>query len=141
MGSEPGLSTIRSPYAYVPDMIRFYLGADPILEQVPTYLCWKDQDRDFVLDNLSDLVVKSANESGGYGMLVGNASTKKEREDFAQMIKSSPQGLHRTANNLSFEASHLLRGWHRGAGTSIYDPLFFTERILKSFPVVLLELP
>jgi len=90
-GIGTGVVDDKVTYAYVPEMIRFYLGQAPILEQVPTYLCWKDQDRDFVLDNLSDLVVKSANESGGYGMLVGNASTKKEREDFAQMIKASPR--------------------------------------------------
>lgn len=90
-GIGTGVVDDKVTYAYVPEMIRFYLGQDPILEQVPTYLCWKDQDRDFVLDNLSDLVVKSANESGGYGMLVGNASTKKEREDFARMIKASPR--------------------------------------------------
>ena len=65
-------------YAYVPEMVRYYLGQEPILEQVPTYLCWRDQDRKFVLENLSELVVKSANESGGYGMLIGNASTKHE---------------------------------------------------------------
>ena len=90
-GIGTGVVDDKVTYAYVPEMIRFYLGQDPILEQVPTYLCWKEQDRDFVLDNLSNLVVKSANESGGYGMLVGNASTKKEREDFAQMIKASPR--------------------------------------------------
>ena len=72
-------------------MIRYYLGQDPILEQVSTYLCWRQKDRKFVLDNLSELVVKSANESGGYGMLIGNRSTKKERDEFAAKIKSNPR--------------------------------------------------
>ena len=74
-------------------MIRYYLGQDPIIEQVPTYLCLRDQDRSFVLDNLEDLVVKSANESGGYGMLIGNASTLEERNDFADRIRNQPRTI------------------------------------------------
>ena len=68
MALAPGLRTTRLP-TLRSEMIRYYLGQEPILEQVPTYLCWKDDDRKFVLENLADLVVKPANESGGYGML------------------------------------------------------------------------
>jgi len=64
---------------------------DAILPNVPTYLCWRDTDRSHVLENLQNLVVKAANESGGYGMLIGNQSTAKEREEFAQLIKSNPR--------------------------------------------------
>jgi uncharacterized circularly permuted ATP-grasp superfamily protein len=72
-------------------MIRYYLGEDPILPNVPTYLCWRDQDRDHVLQNLETLVVKSANEAGGYGMLVGTQSTAEERAAFAEKIQANPR--------------------------------------------------
>ena len=90
-GIGTGVADDKVTYAYVPEMIRYYLGQDPILEQVPTYLCWKEEDRKFVLDNLSELVVKPANESGGYGMLVGSDSTQKERKEFADRIKACPR--------------------------------------------------
>src|ERR1022692_3535910 len=66
-----GVADDKVVYAYVPDMIRYYEGEDPILPNVPTYLCWRDSDRSYVLEHLDRLVVKTANESGGYGMLVG----------------------------------------------------------------------
>jgi uncharacterized circularly permuted ATP-grasp superfamily protein len=86
-----GVADDKVIYAYVPDMIRYYLGEQPILSNVPTYLCWQDKDREFVLQDLDKLVVKAANESGGYGMLVGVKSTQAEREEFAQRIKDSPR--------------------------------------------------
>ena len=70
-----GVADDKVIYAYVPDMIRYYEGEDPILPNVPTYLCWRDSDRSYVLEHLDKLVVKAANESGGYGMLVGPHST------------------------------------------------------------------
>ena len=90
-GIGTGVVDDKVTYAYVPQMIRYYLGQDPILEQVPTYLCWMKKDRDFVLENLENLVVKSANESGGYGMLIGNASTREQREEFAARILQHPR--------------------------------------------------
>ena len=90
-GIGTGVVDDKVTYAYVPEMIRYYLGQEPVLEQVPTYLCWRDQDRKFVLNNLSELVVKSANESGGYGMLIGNVSTQNERDEFATRIKECPR--------------------------------------------------
>lgn len=90
-GIGTGVADDKVTYAYAPEMIKYYLGQEPILEQVPTYLCWKEDDRKFVLENLSELVVKPANESGGYGMLVGSASTGKERQEFAQRIRESPR--------------------------------------------------
>ena len=85
-------------YAYVPDMIRYYEGEDPILPNVPTFLCWRDTDRQHVLQNLDKLVVKAANEAGGYGMLVGPHSTAAEREAFAAKINAQPAQLHRPAD-------------------------------------------
>lgn len=86
-----GVADDKVVYAYVPEMIRYYLGEEPILSNVPTYLCWQKEDRNYVLNNLEKLVVKSANESGGYGMLVGSSSTEVERADFSERIKANPR--------------------------------------------------
>jgi uncharacterized circularly permuted ATP-grasp superfamily protein len=86
-----GVADDKVVYAYVPEIIRYYEGEDPILPNVPTYMCWKDTDRAYVLSNLEKLVVKAANESGGYGMLVGPASTREERREFAGRIERNPR--------------------------------------------------
>ena len=86
-----GVADDKVVYAYVPEIIRYYLGEDAILPNVPTYLCWKDTDRQYVLDNLDKLVVKAANEAGGYGMLVGPHSTALQREQFAAKIQAHPR--------------------------------------------------
>ena len=86
-----GVADDKVVYAYVPDMIRYYLGEEPILANVPTYLCWREEDRKYVLDNLENLVVKAANEAGGYGMLIGINSTAEERAEFAQKIIAQPR--------------------------------------------------
>jgi uncharacterized circularly permuted ATP-grasp superfamily protein len=86
-----GVADDKVVYAYVPKMIKYYLNEDPILPNVPTYLCWIDEDRQHVLSNLDKLVVKAANESGGYGMLVGPHASQKEREKFADLIKATPR--------------------------------------------------
>jgi uncharacterized circularly permuted ATP-grasp superfamily protein len=86
-----GVADDKVVYAYVPEMIRYYEGEDPILPNVPTYLCWRDQDRQHVLQNLDKLVVKAANEAGGYGMLVGPHSTAQQREEFAARIEAQPR--------------------------------------------------
>jgi len=88
-----GIADDKVIYAYVPDMIRYYEGAEPILPNVPTYLCWRGQDRQYVLEHLEDLVVKSANESGGYGMLVGPHATAQQRAKFAVKIKDNPRNF------------------------------------------------
>ncbi len=88
-----GVADDKVIYAYVPDIIKYYLDEEPIIPNVPTYLPWRPADLDHVLANLETLVVKSANESGGYGMLVGPASTEAEREDFARRIKANPRNF------------------------------------------------
>jgi uncharacterized circularly permuted ATP-grasp superfamily protein len=88
-----GVADDKVVYAYVPEMIRYYEGEDPILPNVPTYLCWRDSDRQHVLANLESLVVKSANEAGGYGMLVGPQSTAAQRAEFAGKIESNPRNF------------------------------------------------
>ena len=72
-------------------MIRYYLQQEPLLANVPTYLCWREPDRQYVLDHLEELVVKSANEAGGYGMLMGPSSSQLEREAFAERIRQNPR--------------------------------------------------
>jgi uncharacterized circularly permuted ATP-grasp superfamily protein len=74
-------------------MIRYYLGQDPILENVPTYLASQPEDLKYILEHLSELVVKAANESGGYGMLIGSQSSAAEREDFAARIRKDPRNF------------------------------------------------
>lgn len=86
-----GVADDKVIYAYVPRIIKYYLDEDPILPNVPTYLCSEKKDLAYVLDNLEDLVVKAANESGGYGMLVGPASTSEQRQDFAARIRQNPR--------------------------------------------------
>ena len=85
-----GVADDKSVYAYVPDMIRYYLAEEPILASVDTYLCRREEDLEYTLDNLHELVVKRVGESGGYGMLVGVQSTKKERDEYAEQILADP---------------------------------------------------
>ena len=86
-----GVADDKVVYAYVPEMIRYYLGEEPILPNVPTYLCWREKDREYVLNNLPNLVVKAANEAGGYGMLVGSTATEEEFKKFSQLIIANPR--------------------------------------------------
>jgi len=86
-----GVADDKVIYSYVPEMIRYYLNEDPILNNVPTFLCWEPAQLQHVLTNLDKLVVKSADESGGYGMLVGPKATQAEREAFAEKIKANPR--------------------------------------------------
>ncbi len=88
-----GVADDKAVYALVPKIIRYYLGEDPILPNVETYLCAFDADRRYVLENLKDLVVKTVDESGGYGMLIGPESTKVEREEFARRIEARPRSF------------------------------------------------
>ncbi len=86
-----GVADDKVMYTYVPKMIKYYLDQDPILPNVESYLCMDPKECEYVLANLEKLVVKPANESGGYGMLMGPQSTKKEREEFAKLIKADPR--------------------------------------------------
>lgn len=85
-----GVADDKAVYTFVPEMIRFYLGEEPILQNVPTWQCGKEADLRYVLDNLSELVVKEVHGSGGYGMLVGPKSTKEQVETFRAKIVADP---------------------------------------------------
>ena len=86
-----GVADDKVVYAFVPDMIRYYLKEEPALASVKTYLCMHDKDREYVLANLEKLVIKPANESGGYGLLVGPHSTRAQRNQFAKLIEKDPR--------------------------------------------------
>lgn len=86
-----GVADDKVVYAYVPELIRYYLDEEPILKNVETFLCDDETQREYVLANLDKLVVKPANESGGYGMLVGPHSTKDEQDLFAKLITENPR--------------------------------------------------
>jgi uncharacterized circularly permuted ATP-grasp superfamily protein len=93
MANAPGtgIADDKVIYAYVPEIVKYYTGQDPILPNVPTYICRKEDDRKYVLDHLDELVVKAANESGGYGMLIGPHSTREEQAAFAEKITAEPR--------------------------------------------------
>jgi uncharacterized circularly permuted ATP-grasp superfamily protein len=86
-----GVADDKVVYAFVPQMIKYYLGEDAILPNVPSYLCYREKERQHVLGNLDKLVVKPANESGGYGMLIGPRASKAEREKFKTLIEAEPR--------------------------------------------------
>lgn len=86
-----GIADDKVIYAFVPQMIEFYLGIDPILPNVPTYVCAVEDDRRYVIDHIDQLVVKAANEAGGYGMLIGPVATKAVRDEFVQRIQADPR--------------------------------------------------
>lgn len=86
-----GVADDKVIYTYVPDLIRYYLEEEPLLSNVPSYRCVVREERDYVLENIEQLVVKPANESGGYGMLIGPKASKKECDAFRRRIKANPR--------------------------------------------------
>ena len=93
MANAPGtgIADDKAIYAYVPQMVKYYLDEDMVLPNVPTYICWDEVQRKHVLANLDKLVVKMTNESGGYGMLIGPHASAEERETFAGRIEANPR--------------------------------------------------
>lgn len=88
-----GVADDKAIYAFVPDMIRYYLNEEPILKNVPTYQLGKEDEREYVLQNIHSMVVKKTNESGGYGMLMGHAATEEEVADYVQEILKNPRNF------------------------------------------------
>jgi len=95
LGNAPGngIADDKAVYAYVPEMVKYYLGEEIIIPNVPTYVCADGKQRKYVLEHLADLVVKSVNESGGYGMLVGPHATAEMRAEFAEKIQANPRNF------------------------------------------------
>ncbi len=86
-----GIADDKAIYSYVPQFIKYYLGEDPILQNVPTYVCSDDQQREHVLSHLHELVVKPTNESGGYGILMGPQASQSERDAYVDLIQTNPR--------------------------------------------------
>ncbi|MDD5364656.1 MAG: circularly permuted type 2 ATP-grasp protein [Gallionellaceae bacterium] len=86
-----GVADDKVVYAYVPDLIRYYLHEEPLIPNVPTYRCIYKEERDYVIGHIAELVVKPANESGGYGMLIGPQASAEECEQFVRLIKRNPR--------------------------------------------------
>ncbi|WP_298814538.1 circularly permuted type 2 ATP-grasp protein [Chloroflexus sp.] len=86
-----GVADDKAIYAYVPAIIRYYLGEEPVLPNVPTYLCENPDEQTYVLEHIDELVVKAVGESGGYDMLIGPHSTREEREHYAGRIRANPR--------------------------------------------------
>lgn len=87
-----GVADDKVVYSFVPKIIRYYLNEEPIIPNVPTYLCSNERDLKYVLENIENLVVKSANGAGGYGMIIGPKATKQEIQDFKALIQKDPRG-------------------------------------------------
>ena len=86
-----GVADDKAVYAYIPRIIKYYLGEEALLENVKTYICDEELDRKYVLENIANLVVKQTDASGGYGMLIGPKSTKEEQDEFKLKIKANPR--------------------------------------------------
>jgi uncharacterized circularly permuted ATP-grasp superfamily protein len=125
-----GVCDDKAIYPFVPDMIRYYLKEDPILHNVPTYICARDNDRQHVLDNLHQLVVKATNEAGGYGMLMGHQATNAERAEFAEKIKSNPRNyIAQPVVELSQHPS-LCEGSFEGRRIDLRPYILYGEKII-----------
>ena len=105
-----GIADDKGIYPFVPDMIRYYLKQDPILPNVETYRPLVPSHLSHVLANLDKLVVKTVNESGGYGMLIGPASTAGQRAEFRELVRAEAARLHRPADDHAVPASDVRGG-------------------------------
>ena len=105
-----GVADDKAVCALVPEMIRFYLGEEPLLADVQTYVCARDDDRRYVLEHLGELVVKAVDEAGGYGMLMGPQSTAAERDEFARRIAGRAAPVRRAAPHRALDLPDLGRG-------------------------------
>jgi uncharacterized circularly permuted ATP-grasp superfamily protein len=125
-----GVCDDKAVYAYVPRMIKFYLGQDPILPNVKTYICGEEPDRKFVLEHLHELVVKATNESGGYGMLMGHQASQQERDEFAEKIKADPRNfIAQPIIELSQHPSHI-DGRFEGRRVDLRPYILYGEKVI-----------
>ncbi|MCB0042206.1 MAG: circularly permuted type 2 ATP-grasp protein, partial [Caldilinea sp.] len=124
-----GVADDKAIYAYVPAIIRYYLGEDAILPNIDTYLCSDSVQCSYVLDNLDSLVVKAVGESGGYGMLVGPHSTAEQREEFRRQIQANPRNfIAQPTINLS-RAPCFLEGQVEARHVDLRPYILYGERV------------
>jgi uncharacterized circularly permuted ATP-grasp superfamily protein len=125
-----GVADDKAIYPFVPEMIQFYLGEEPILQNVPTRICAREGDRKYVLEHLHELVVKSTNESGGYGMLMGHQASSEERAEFAEKIKHDPRNF--IAQPIIELSQHptLLDGQFQGRRVDLRPYILYGEKVM-----------
>jgi uncharacterized circularly permuted ATP-grasp superfamily protein len=116
-------------YYFVPRMIKYYLDQDPIIPNVPTYLASEGADKAYILENLPNLVVKAANESGGYGMLMGPKATRQEIEEFRTRIEADPRNyIAQPMISLSTHPTHVGDGKFEGRHIDLRPFILYGEK-------------
>ena len=121
-----GVADDKVVYAWVPDIIRYYLGEEPLIPNVPTFRCLYHDERAFVLDNLRDLVLKPANESGGYGIVIGNRATDAQLAAAAEAVRGRPAQLGRPADPRPLDGTDACARTASSPATSTCDPFILT---------------
>ena len=123
-----GIADDKVMYYFVPRMIKYYLDQEPIIPNVPTYLANEEADKKYILDNLEKLVVKAANESGGYGMLIGPKATKEEIAEFRKKVEAEPRNyIAQPTISLSRHPTHVDDGLFEGRHIDL-RPLHYFRR-------------
>jgi uncharacterized circularly permuted ATP-grasp superfamily protein len=124
-----GVADDKAVYAYVPAMIRYYLDQDSILDNVETYLCWREQDLQHVLANLDKLVVKKVGESGGYGMLVGPHASEQERAAYGEQVRANPRNYIAQPTLALSRVPTLVGGHFEGRHVDLRPYILYGEEI------------
>lgn len=126
-----GIADDKVMYYFVPRMIKYYLDQDPIIPNVDTYLASEDADKKYILDNLEKLVVKAANESGGYGMLIGPKATKAEIAEFRKKVEAEPRNyIAQPTISLSRHPTHVNDGLFEGRHIDLRPFVLYGEKIV-----------
>lgn len=131
MANAPGtgIADDKVIYAYVPKIIKYYTGEEPTLPNVPTYVCSDPKEQAYVLENLDKLVVKAANESGGYGMLIGPHASPQERDKFAHLIRENPRNYMAQPTLALSRAPTLIDGAIEGRHVDLRPYILYGEDI------------
>ena len=124
-----GVADDKVIYAYVPKIIRYYLDQDAIIPNVPTYLCWIEKEREYVLEHLAELVVKPANESGGYGMMVGPHASPEMRLEFGERIRKNPRNYIAQPTLALSRVPTLVEGRFEGRHVDLRPYILYGEKI------------
>ena len=126
-----GIADDKVVYYFVPRMIKYYLDQEPIIPNVPTYLANEEADKQYILDNLEKLVVKAANESGGYGMLIGPKASKEEVAEFRKKVESEPRNyIAQPTISLSRHPTHTDDGLFEGRHIDLRPFVLYGEKIV-----------
>ncbi|MDN3670509.1 circularly permuted type 2 ATP-grasp protein [Echinicola jeungdonensis] len=125
-----GVADDKAVYAFMPDIIKYYLDEAPILNNVPTYLCRKEEDRKYVLEHIDQLVVKETNAAGGYGMLIGPKSSKEDHQKFKKLIEKNPNNyIAQPTLSLSTVPTFTENGCIEGRHVDLRPYILFGEEI------------